>query len=359
MAILALTYLPGVARVTWPRLPRRSWALGGAAAMTAGGIIAALSSGGSFAHIAGFAVVTIPLTLTAARLQPDRDECRWLIAALLAGIVVSTVAGFLLPTPPNGRAVGFTGHSNQYAMMAVMGLPLAWLLYRGSSRRNRAVVVAPVATAAAILLAGVLFSGSRSGLLALTVVLTVLVYRQLGAVPSLLVAVTAVTLVALLGLPAVDTPTTERLASSTSTAESDAARLDAMRGGLERLGGGEWVLGTSLDDAELLPHNVVLLVWVGMGLLGLFAFGYIVWHGLNPIGKRSRDVEMWGMSVAFAGFLLAISVNNALSVAPAWLILALLQSRTQHVASQTVLRRSPSDVAGLATQTPSVRRGLE
>jgi hypothetical protein len=212
-------------------------------------------------------------------------------------------------------------------MMAVMGLPLVWLLFKGSARRHHLSVIVPAIAATAVLLSGVLYSGSRSGVLALAVVTIILVHRMFGVFSSLLAAGLSLTLIALVGLPSVDTPATERLSSSTNTAQSDAARLDAMRNGLDQLSGSRWLLGTALPDGQDLPHNIVLLVWIGMGLLGLIAFFTIVWHSQQPLFRRSSDIEAWGLAVAITGFLLALSVNNALPAPPAWLILALLQVR--------------------------------
>ena len=56
---------------------------------------------------------------------------------------------------------------------------------------------------------------------------------------------------------------------------------------------------------------------------------YLVWQSQKPVVRRSVDVEAWGLAVAITGFLLALSVNNALSAPPAWLILALLQTHSQ------------------------------
>lgn len=322
--LLGITYLPGVVSRGAGIFPKGSWAVYVAATMTLGGVIAALAGRGDFIPILQFAATALVTTLAVVRLAPGPRAMDWLVGGLVTGILVSTTVGLVGVRGQFGRALGLTTQANQYAQFAVMALPLVWFLWR------RSRLAAPLAlTAGALLLAGVLQSGSRSGLLGFAVIVVLWAWRELGLAASFLVGAGVACLVALFPLPSVDAPTVERAFGSDSTARSNANRLDAMEAGYERLVEGNVLLGSGLPRTDL-PHNVLLLVWEGMGLLGVGALLFLLWTTMRPAFRRASPFEEWAFSLATSGFVVAVALNNAIGAPAAWLIIALLQVARQH-----------------------------
>lgn len=324
VVMLGITFLPGVVPRGAGIIPRGSWAVYVAATMTLGGLIAALAGSGDFVPILQFAATALATTLAVVRLSPGPRAMEWLVGGLAIGILVSTTVGLVTARGQFGRAVGLTVQSNQYAQFAVMALPLVWFLWR------RGRLATPLAVAAGgLLLTGVLQSGSRSGLLGFAAILVLWAWRELGLAASLLVAAGATCLVALFPIPSVDAPTVERAFGTDSTARSNANRLDAMEAGYDRLVEGNPLLGSGLPRTDL-PHNVILLVWEGMGLLGLGAFLFLLWVTVRPAFRRQVSFAERAFSLAISGFMVAVALNNAIGAPAAWMIIALLQVARQH-----------------------------
>lgn len=310
----------------------RQWAaLSVPVLMTLGGVLAATAPEANSAQVITFAVAAISLMGALFVLMPNTGEVHLLIVGLVSGVLISTVLGLVGMSSPSGRAIGLTTHSNQYAMAAVTMLPLLGYLIT-----ERVVPRLPAMVAALVLLAGIFESGSRSGLLALVVVGLLVAYRFGGAsasaVYTLLVLVVYAGLTyfpAVAGLPAI-----ARSTGQSSTQGSDDERIEIMERALETLLNGNYVVGTGFVEAHL-PHNIILFVWGGFGLLGLVGFTWLVMELGGPVFSRRSSPLAAALALGCLGFLTAVAFNNSLGASFFWLIagVSLFRSTGQQYAS--------------------------
>jgi O-antigen ligase len=186
----------------------------------------------------------------------------------------------------------------------------------------------PGGLAGAVLLAGILQSGSRSGLVALAVVGLVLAYRFGGTYAA--AAFTLVGAVAYAGLAYIPAlaglPAIARLVDSSATENSDEGRIELMRQALGAILDGNYVIGTGFV-ADRLPHNVLLFVWGGFGLLGLVVFLWVVTVLVAPAVNRQATALSAALALGCLGFLTAVALNNLVGAGFFWLIAGLSMFR--------------------------------
>jgi hypothetical protein len=331
------------------RTRRQTAALATPVVMTAGGVLASASTPGtSLAPVWIFTLASVTLMTSMYVLRPTRREVNILLLGLVAGVVVSTLLGIAVLKEPSGRAIGLTVHPNQYSMAAVLAMPILWHLARDK--------VLPRLVAVAGLLAmvgGVLQSGSRSGLLALAVVLLVWSYRETGF--YLTFGVLAAGALVLLGVNAVigltDTPAVERLLNASETADSDASRLALLTHELSAILDGNYIFGVGFGAGRM-PHNLVLLVWGGFGLLGLVFFAWLMWVLLAPaLRRRSGDLSA-ALALGCLGFTVALMLNNLIGASFFWFTAAIAFFRRREPPS------SPSEPADEPVEAHTFGRHL-
>lgn len=306
-----------------------------------GGLVAAVMSGGAWILIATFAMSAVVLMVAMYLLRPDRHEVNVLLCGLLAGIVISLVMG-LVQSGPSGRAIGLTIHSNQLAMTLLMMIPVTVHLMRES-------VLPRVAgwCVLAVIAAGVLQTGSRSGLLGLAIVLLVWSYHRRGFFATIYLAVAGLALAAaaVFGLGLDSTPAIARLLDPSATAASDAGRLQLLTTEFEAIIDGHMLLGTGFIG-ERLPHNILLLVWGGFGLLGLLAWGWLMVRLLLPTVQRSSRGTPYLLGLACLGFATVVSLNNLVDAGFFWLMAGIVFFRTDNdrdgAAPPAPMRRAPA-----------------
>jgi len=302
------------------RTRRQTAALATPAVMIVGAVLASASTPGtSLAPVWIFALAALTLMTSMYVLRPSRRELNILLLGLVAGVVVSTLLGLAVLKEPSGRAIGLTVHPNQYSMAAVLALPLLWHL-----TRDRVLPRLVAGAGALVMVGGVLQSGSRSGLLALAVVLLVWSYREAGFYLTFgVLAAGALVLVganAVLGLT--DTPALARLLSSSETADSDAGRIALLTHELSAILDGNYILGIGFGAGRM-PHNLVLLVWGGFGLLGLVFFAWLMWVLLAPaLSRRSGELSA-ALALGCLGFTVALMLNNLIGASFFWLTAAI------------------------------------
>jgi len=302
------------------RTRRQTVALATPVVMTVGGVLASVSTPGtSLGPVWIFTLAAATLMTSMYVLRPTRGEVNILLLGLVAGVVVSTLLGIAVLKEPSGRAIGLTVHPNQYSMAAVLAMPILWHLARDR--------VLPRLVAVAGLLAmvgGVLQSGSRSGLLALAVVLLVWSYRETGF--YLTFGVLAAASLVLLGVNAVigltDTPAVERLLNASETADSDASRLALLTHELSAILDGNYIFGVGFGAGRM-PHNLVLLVWGGFGLLGMVFFAWLMWVLLAPALRRRSGELSAALALGCLGFTVALMLNNLIGASFFWFTAAI------------------------------------
>jgi hypothetical protein len=336
IGMLLVALFPGVSRSRRPK-SFGHWAIPGALTIVLGGVLTFLvSASASSLPLIQFGAGSLPVGVGIVRLAPSEGEAKRILRGLLVGIFLSCMAGFVIKEPSSPRALGLAFHPNQLAMTAVIGLPLLWYLRRGW------LWILP----ALILVAGVLQSGSRSGVLALGVVLVSWVYRSFGLLRSAILALGLGAATMLIGLPALDTPATNRLFGDPSTLQSDISRLGVMQDEWARITH-NYVFGGGFSDV-IEPHNIILWVWGGTGIVGFAALLFVTFRASRGWVDRRVPTEQWALSTAFVGFLVAVALNNALGAPFAWLIIGLGDARFK-IRRATLLR------LGLFQYTPASR----
>nr|MBA2558615.1 O-antigen ligase family protein [Propionibacteriales bacterium] len=184
-------------------------------------------------------------------------------------------------------------------------------------------------------------SGSRSGVLAVLAVATVMCWRTVRASRLVALGIGGAAALLLFGFPTAASPAVARLTESDLTQNSNQERLALADKGIAQVRLNP-VFGTGLPKTDL-PHNVILLVWGGMGLIGLIAFLVLVVHVVRGALGSPRGPERWLLSLSAFGFLIVVSLNNSIGTPVAWFVIGLLQTTVVRVQRQPA---SGFDVAG-------------
>lgn len=305
------------------------------------------------------------------RVAPSGREARRLLVAFvvvgaISGLVSAlgdvTGAPFLDRSTFGDRAVGLTvvpyplldyfrgttaaaesiaTNPNLFGGVSAVGGALAViLLIEAAGWRARLVLGA----AAAGLFLGVLFSGSRSALLALLVGCVPAVWRLIrrGFGRHVLIGAGIVTAMVVLSLfTTVRAPSLDRLllregsADSERTAESTILRYQNATRGLEARGWHSLATGSGLrDDAPSKLHDGHLEIWVGLGLIGLagwalLCFG-IIEGGVRYAGRagplRAHEVALLALGSAFAANVVVTLFVDTIWNRYIWLLVALAVS---------------------------------
>jgi len=326
--ILLVTFIPGVThRSSTVGIHRRYWTSYIVVVMTCGGVVAALASPNEIVQVfAKLTITALPLTLAVSRLLPSRREICWLVSGLVLGITASTIFGVGGLVGDQGRAIGLTNHSNQYAVHAVISMPLLWLLCREHRLGLRWMLIP-----ATLQLWGLLLSGSRSGLLAFIAVLVLWLWRRTGLLSltvGLLFGLVTAVAISLSPPVTIGTPLIERLLNPEETENSNDARVQRIQEGVANVIE-QPIFGTGIP-LQTLPHNVVLLVWTGMGLLGLFAFLVLVWRAAGPALLLKTPSLQWALSLSVLAFLVSVFFNNTPGSPVAWFVIGLLHVAQLH-----------------------------
>jgi hypothetical protein len=312
-----VTLLPSVSR----GVIKPQWPLVAPALIIVGGAVAALWSRNteSWIPLLQLALGTIPPSVLFMRLRPAIDEATVLLSGFVLGTLASVALGLATLQDASGRAIGLTAQPNQFAMSCLVCLPIAWWLCRNRGRRWPSVVFPAIA---ALLVSGILGSGSRSGLLGLVVLLLVASWHRFGVTKTMVLSAGLFVAFVLVHPPLPETAATERLAGVVSTRRSDEGRLALMNLALRRIETGNEVIGVGFVWEEQ-PHNLLLAVWGGAGLIGLLGLFMIIMGARSMLFSFTSDNLEWATTAAFVAFLAAVSLNNLLGAPFAWYALAL------------------------------------
>ncbi len=312
----------------------------------------AVSSGTALTAAARYALNALLFLIACGVLRKRRDVA-WVVGAFVAGAAVAAAYGLAVPPASTGstdiaRLGGTVGDPNAFAAVLVAGLPLAIALAAG--RRWSPGLRALGAAGATLSVAGIAFSLSRGGFVALIVVLVMgLVFA--GRWRAKLLLVVALIVLATGGYLLATPAALQRVTSS----NAGTGRTDLWTVGL-RMVADRPVLGVgagNFADASIryllrpgrLPrsdliantpkvaHNTYLEVLVDLGLVGALMFGGLIVLTLTcgmravRIFARQRDgpMEMLarGWLIGMAGLLAADTFLSAEFDKQLWLLLAL------------------------------------
>lgn len=307
-----------------------------------GGIIGTVVEGGGFGsavYLARLVIAGVGSMFILRRFDPTESELRLLTAAWAGGALLSAAYG-LTGVAASGRSIGLTGHSNQLSMMCAMAIPLVMVLASragfASNERPSANIRFAMVGALGILLLATILSGSRSGILAVGVVLVLITYRYLGMAIAATIGVLSLAALLISGLPQAivsgeavtsDNAAIARLSSGEDTTSSNDERGDLLSNQVESLAGGSalWGKGFGVGELGLRSHNVWLEVWGGAGLLGLIGMIKLTFPIFRDTFRRRKDVHpmVVALAVGFVGYLAAMTFNNAFDLPYAWTFYAL------------------------------------
>jgi hypothetical protein len=329
---------------------------------TMGGISGALVGPNASEAMAGLLrlVVGIGLPLLViVRWRPNERERATILAAYVAGASVSVLYGLVGPRSPNGRVVGLAFHPNDLGLICVMALPMTFRLWvTGRTALTRALA----ACGAAVLVVGVLASGSRGALLGMAVIAVVMLSRVTGTIWSaapLAVIIGTVIVALALTLTANDSESAlARARGTATTAKSDQDHRKNLTEGTHRIAQAP-ITGTGFtqDNAKSI-HNPLLQFVASAGLLG--GAGYVLITGpllapaLGALSRTSRYrspapvlFDTWVLSLVQLGY-----VVTALFAFQVW-----FRSITLPVALLASLLLDAGGIDGRPEATPALRRG--
>jgi O-antigen ligase len=296
----------------------------------------------------GLNFLLFPIVYTALR---ERRHALWLAWTFVVAALASGAYGLVHAQPSDeGRLTGAVGEANELAsvLVAAFAIAVALAITRRRSPEARLVAVGAALACAA----GVLLSLSRSGLLALGVVMVagVFVAGRWRGKATVLAVVGALCALAWFGAFA-STQTRDRF----TRLEGGTGRVDLWRIGwrmtedrpLTGVGAGNFVTAAprylvrpglfARDDFVLehpkQTHNIYLQALAELGIPGLLLFGAVIGLSLSCSAgaarcfRRSGDATMealaWGFLIAAIGVLAADFFQSEQFSKQLWLLLAL------------------------------------
>ena len=252
---------------------------------------------GTFTDVYFKVVLVFLLMVNCVRSVRALRALSWLILCAVGYVAARGVLDFASGTNLmkgerlHGSISGLMGNPNDLAMNMVTFLPLAVVIAITKGRTFPRVAAGVIA---ALMMATILFTKSRAGLLGLAAALLILVIEGRRLRPGLGVAA-IVTL--LMAAPFMPTWFWTRIASITNPAEDDSgsrqARKDLMWEGwqtfvdypLTGVGAGQF---KNYNPAGRLEpwretHNVLLQIAAELGIFGLLAFLLMLWQGFAAL----------------------------------------------------------------------------
>lgn len=282
---------------------------------------------GSAELLVRFAVASLGAMLLVACWRPRLEQIRSFSWLWIAGGVISAMVALLTPENDPFRPPGLAPHPNHLAIISLILLGVTLGLIASDRRRPQIVVGL---TAASVLFAAIVASGSRAGLAAaLIVVALALIATRDRTTVTVTVGVASVC-VALLLLGAVgDQNAFERLSER---GVERGQKREALNEAAWESFKSDPITGVGFADA-LEPHNYFLLMGSAGGLLAIIGGAMLV-----VLALRSYVVAVWrriaehpahwamaaGLSAAVIGYLAASTFQNVLWDRSVWIAISLM-----------------------------------
>jgi putative inorganic carbon (HCO3(-)) transporter len=291
-------------------------------------------------------LLLFPLVLGAVR---RREHLLWLLGAFVLGAAISGLYGFVSSTGGGGRLLGGVGDANEEAAVLVAAIPIAIGL--AVSIRDRPLLSALSWLSVPVLLAAILNTVSRGGVLALGVTLLAAVifsgrWRTWATVVMLVVAVGTVGY--FVGIAPYSAQ--QRITNTNSNGRSDLWKVgwsmvkDKPIGGV---GSGNFQVAEphyvqisgSLTEASLIidqphvAHNMYLEIAAELGIPGLVCFLGLVFasisaavratHRFRQVGDRDMELLARCLTLAIVAFMTADFFLSGEYSKQLWMTLAL------------------------------------
>ncbi len=252
-------------------------------------------------------MLLLPIVMVAVR---RREHLYWVLAAFLAGAIISTAYGFISPPAVSqGRLEGGIGDANEQAAVLVAAIPIALAL--GNAMRRPALRLLCWGGGVFCLI-GVFTTLSRGGLIALGCIMAAAVVfggRWRGKAAALLAVTVLGTVTYYFAIAPL--AARQRVTSSTTSGRSDIWHVGwRMVEAHPIIGSGSgnfqeaaihYVQGIgSITNANLIvdvphvAHNVYLEMLADLGIPGLLAFLGVAGFSMLAVAKAARRFERQG-----------------------------------------------------------------
>lgn len=280
--------------------------------------------------------------------DPDWRVVRQLLRAFIAGAALSAGLGALAAvtkfsfTEPwrdvantTDRATGLTGNANHLGVYCSLALVIACVLAAHERRwRLYAVAIVP-------LVAGLLWSGSRSGVVAVVVALMFLAVhvvrmgkgRWVAAIGAVALVVFVLGFASLVRVPVIDRVLLRTdTASSQFSQQSTDARFTLARERLDQAGPNALVVGDGMVNRSTTgPHSGHLEIWVGLGVVGLVGWLLIAYSTIRPAlsltwSRRrlsERALILYAVALTFVAHIVLASFLEHIWTRYIWLLVGL------------------------------------
>lgn len=350
--LAGLVLLPGVqvARVLVSAIQRRM--VIGVLLLVVGGTLGSMFAADTHASLVNllklFAASGL-LMLIVSAWAPTAREVQACTAVWVASAAVSAAWALFLPPGHGRRAAGLADHPTGLALTCVLSLGPALLLMRVGSRAARI----SAAGAIFLLLGGILVSGSRAGLLAAAIEVTlamVFARRRLFVIATFASVVGVSTLLDLAPKFTSFSAVNRLLSPSSSSSISNAAHQSALDSSLSAIAAHP-LTGGGFQNAEG-ALNVYLQVMASGGAFAIIGFLLVGAAAVRPLlaGRAAITLQddgftaaIVGLSVGFLGFLIADLFQNPIWERYIWFAPALIAvgwSAAPVEMTELVLRRS-------------------
>lgn len=293
-------------------------------------------------------VTMVMCWVTIAWWDPHWREVHRLLVAFIAGAALSgglgafsAITRFSWAEPwrdvanQTDRATGLAGNANHLGVYCSLALVMACVLAAHQRRWW------PYAVAIVPLVAGILWCGSRSGMVAVVVALMFLAVHvvRMGKGRWVAAIAGAALLVFVLGVASlVRVPVIDRVLLRTDTAESQYsqvstdARINLAHERLDEVGTHGLIVGDGMVNRSTTgPHSGHLEIWVGLGLLGLAGWALVALSTVRPAfrltwAKRrlaGHDLVLYAVSLTFIAHLVLASFLEHIWTRYIWLLVGL------------------------------------
>lgn len=280
--------------------------------------------------------------------DPDWRTVRRLLHAFIAGAALSAALGAFASitrlsfTEPwrdvantTDRATGLTGNANHLGVYCALALVMACVLAAHERRwRWYAVAIVP-------LVGGMLWSGSRSAVVAVVVALMFLAVhvvrmgkgRWVAGVGAAALIVFVLGFASLVRLPVID-----RLLLRTDTAASQFAetstdaRFSLAQDRLEQAGDHALIVGDGMVNRSTTgPHSGHLEIWVGLGVIGLAGWLLVALSTVRPAFRLTwarrrlagHDLVLYAVTLTFVAHMVLASFLEHIWTRYIWLLVGL------------------------------------
>lgn len=277
--------------------------------------------------------------------DPQWREVRRILRAFIAGAAVSAALGaiasitsfaFASAWHDNvGRSTGLAGNANHLGVFCALALVMACVLaVHEQAWRVYCVAMVP-------LVAAMMWSGSRSGVVAALVALAFLAVHVvlMGRSRVVLVLGVSIGLVFLLGfLGVVRIPLIDRALLRTDTGPSQFAvlstdtRIELAKERLDEVGGWALVVGDGMVNRSTTgPHSGHLEIWVGLGAIGFVGWGLVCLSTVRPVfgltwsrqRHRARPLLLYAVTLSFVTHIVLAVFLEHIWTRYVWLLVGL------------------------------------